>query len=45
MVVVILSFIGWPGMSRVIRGMVLSLKQKEFVEAAKAMGYPSLHII
>ncbi|HNR62509.1 MAG TPA: ABC transporter permease [Thermotogota bacterium] len=45
MVVVILSFIGWPGMSRVIRGMVLSLKQKEFVEAAKAMGYPSLRII
>jgi len=45
MVVVILSFIGWPGMSRVSRGMVLSLKQKEFVEAAKAMGYPSLRII
>jgi peptide/nickel transport system permease protein len=45
MVVVILSFIGWPGMSRVIRGMVLSLKQKEFVEAAKAMGYPATRII
>ncbi len=45
LIVVILSFIGWPGMSRVIRGMVLSLKQREFVEAAKAMGYPPRRII
>lgn len=45
LIVVILSFIGWPGMSRVIRGMVLSIKQREFVEAAKAMGYPPRRII
>ncbi|HEW92826.1 MAG TPA: ABC transporter permease [Thermotogaceae bacterium] len=45
MLVVILSFIGWPGMSRVIRGMVLSIKQMEFVDAARAMGFPAGRII
>lgn len=45
MIIVILSFIGWPGMSRVIRGMVLSIKQSEYVEAARAMGYPTGRII
>jgi peptide/nickel transport system permease protein len=45
LIVVILSFIGWPGMSRVIRGMTLSLKSNEFVEAAMAMGYPDRRII
>nr|HPM95926.1 ABC transporter permease [Mesotoga sp.] len=36
LIVLILSFIGWPGMSRVIRGMVLSYKETEFVQAAIA---------
>ncbi|HSH78548.1 MAG TPA: ABC transporter permease [Herpetosiphonaceae bacterium] len=33
-----LSIIGWTGMARLIRGQVLSVKEKEFVEAARAMG-------
>ncbi len=45
LMVIILSFLGWPGMSRVIRGMVLSLKEREFVQAALAMGYPTRRII
>ena len=45
LLVVILSFIGWPGMSRVIRGMVLSIKKREFVEAAIALGLPKRRII
>ncbi len=45
LIVVILSFIGWPGMARVIRGMMLSLKETEFVQAAQAMGYPTGRII
>lgn len=44
-IIVILSFIGWPGMTRVIRGMTLGLKQSEFVEAAIAMGYPPRRVI
>ena len=45
MVVVILAFIGWAGLSRVIRGMVLSIKEKEFVEAERAVGLHPMGII
>jgi len=36
--VIALSVVGWIGYARVIRGSVLSVKEKEFVEAAKALG-------
>ncbi|HDG61536.1 MAG TPA: ABC transporter permease, partial [Thermotoga sp.] len=45
LLVFILSFIGWAGRSRVIRGMVLSIKQKEFVEAAIAIGLPNRKVL
>ncbi|AEX85884.1 ABC transporter permease [Marinitoga sp. 1135] len=45
LIIVILSFIGWPGMTRVIRGMTLGLKETEFIQAAVALGYPSGRII
>ncbi len=38
LITVILSFIGWPGLARVIRGMVLSIREEEFVQAAKSLG-------
>jgi peptide/nickel transport system permease protein len=38
MITVILAFIGWPSLARVIRGMVLSLKAREYVLAAKSLG-------
>ncbi len=38
MIVFILSFIGWAGLARIIRGMTKSISQQEFVLAAKAMG-------
>lgn len=44
-IVTILAFIGWAGLARVIRGMVLSLRQAEYVVAAQAMGASSLRII
>jgi len=44
-IVAILSFIGWASLARVIRGMVLSLRQAEYVLAAQAMGASSLRII
>ena len=44
-IVGILSLIGWATLARVIRGMVLSLKQAEYVLAAEAMGASSLRII
>lgn len=45
LIVVITSFIGWAGLARVIRGQVLSIKEREFVQAARAMGGKSLYII
>jgi peptide/nickel transport system permease protein len=43
--VVITSFISWSGLARVIRGQVLSLKEQEYVQAAKALGAGSGRII
>ena len=45
MIVLIMSFIGWAGLARVIRGMVLSIREKEFVTAARASGETSIRII
>jgi peptide/nickel transport system permease protein len=38
MVIIILSLLGWPGLARVIRGMILSLKEREYILATKALG-------
>jgi peptide/nickel transport system permease protein len=45
MVVVILSFIGWSGMARVIRGMTLALRETPFVQSARALGQHPLKIL
>jgi len=45
MIVAITSFISWAGLARVIRGQVLSIKEREFVQAAKVMGANPLYII
>jgi peptide/nickel transport system permease protein len=39
--VVALGLFGWPGFMRMTRGSVLSAKQNEYVEAARALGVPS----
>lgn len=45
LIIFITSFIRWAGLARVIRGQVLSLKEREFVQAARAMGGRPLYII
>ncbi len=45
LIIIITSFISWAGLARVIRGQVLSIKEREFVQAAKAMGAKPLYII
>jgi peptide/nickel transport system permease protein len=37
-IIAILSLVGWAGLSRVIRGMVLSIRELEFVKAARVLG-------
>ena len=39
-VIVVLAAFGWPPIARVVRGQVLSIREREFVEAAKLMGAP-----
>ncbi|MDE2747783.1 MAG: ABC transporter permease [Chloroflexota bacterium] len=43
--VFILSFIGWTGVARLVRGETLSLKQSEYNIAARAIGASSLRIM
>ena len=45
LIVVILALIGWAGFARVVRGMVLSIKNEDFVSAEKIMGASKLRII
>jgi len=41
----ILAFLFWTAVARIVRGLFLSLREKEFVEAAKAAGASDLRII
>jgi peptide/nickel transport system permease protein len=41
----ILAFLFWVGLARIVRGLFLSLREKEFVEAAKAAGASDMRII
>jgi peptide/nickel transport system permease protein len=45
MLVLILGFTAWPGTARFIRGEILSLKNQQFTEAARAIGLPAHQII
>ena len=42
---VAIALVNWVGMARLMRGQVLSLKEKEFVEAARAIGAPARRIM
>jgi peptide/nickel transport system permease protein len=44
-ITVILSFVGWPGSARLVRGLVHAIKREDFVEEARLEGIPSLVII
>ncbi|HYV07889.1 MAG TPA: ABC transporter permease [Blastocatellia bacterium] len=44
-IVIILAFIAWATEARVIRGLVLSLKENDYVIAARALGFSHWRII
>jgi peptide/nickel transport system permease protein len=44
-IVAILSFISWASMSRIILGMVLSIKENDYVIAARSLGLGHMRII
>ena len=41
----IIAFFGWVYIARIVRGQVLSLREKEFVEAARSLGASDLRIM
>lgn len=45
LIVTILSFIGWASFARVIRGIILGLRESDFVVASKAFGSSYLWVI
>ena len=45
MIMVVLIVFGWTGIARLTRGMVLSLRERDFVEAARALGVNNIAII
>jgi peptide/nickel transport system permease protein len=44
-VMIIIGLLTWPGLCRLVRGQFLSLREQEFVEAARVSGASSLRII
>jgi peptide/nickel transport system permease protein len=44
-IITVMALLFWMPIARVVRGLVLSLKEKEFVEAAKAMGASDWRIV
>lgn len=45
LVVITITVFSWMDMARVVRGQTLSLRSREFVEAARAIGVPTWRII
>lgn len=44
-IIVALTFTGWTGMARLVRGQIMQLKEQEFVLAAKVLGANASRII
>jgi peptide/nickel transport system permease protein len=41
----VIGFFGWPYIGRIIRGQTLSLREREFVDAARSLGASDSHIL
>lgn len=44
-ILTVLTFFGWVYMARLVRGQVLSLREREFVEAARSFGAGTAHLV
>jgi peptide/nickel transport system permease protein len=44
LLIVVLGFFGWPKIARIVRAQTLTLKKRNFVSAAKAMGAGPWHV-
>ncbi len=44
-IVLVLGLTLWPGTARIVRGEVLSLRERQYIQAARALGFSRLRII
>jgi len=44
-IIVLFAIFGWMGVARIVRGQVLALKEREFIEAARAVGASRWYIV
>ncbi len=44
-IILILGVLGWPGVARLVRGNVLSVKESDYVKAGRVLGFGSVRII
>ena len=44
-VIVLIALLGWASVARIVRGQVLTIKQKEYVEAARSVGAGDVRIM
>jgi peptide/nickel transport system permease protein len=44
-VIVVISVLSWPATARLVRGQVLSLRERDFVRAARVIGERPIHIM
>jgi peptide/nickel transport system permease protein len=44
-IVLLLGFVGWAGPMRLVRGIVMSAKEREFVNAARSAGAGHVHLL
>jgi peptide/nickel transport system permease protein len=45
LIIAVLGFTQWPGTARIVRGEVLGLREREFIQAARALGFTRIRII
>jgi len=41
----VIGFFNWPYIARIIRGQVLSLREREFIDASRSLGAKAPYII
>lgn len=44
-VIIVIAVFGWAAVARIVRGQVLSIREKEYVEAARSLGASSMRIM
>jgi len=45
LLIVVIGFFSWPYIGRIVRGQTLSLREQQFVEAARSLGASTWHIV